>query len=114
MEFTYAITQGDSLVNRLRQQVLALNSEEHINNAPGQIVILRMISLADYGSARVDANKLKMFPGIKYILEKFEREYLLKQTDDKKIITGLHPSRSKLLCDLLFDEFLITRKDEVS
>ncbi|WGQ08946.1 hypothetical protein QG516_20755 [Pedobacter gandavensis] len=114
MEFTYAITQGDSLVNRLQQQVLALKIEEQSNKTTGQIAILRMISLADYGGARIDVNKLKLLPGIQIIVEKFEREYLLKHTADKKYITGLHPIRSKLLCDLLFDEFLITRKDEVT
>jgi hypothetical protein len=114
MEFTYAITQGDSLLNRLQQQILLLNEEEQNNKAPGQIAILRMISLADYTGARIDASKLKALAGIQFIIQKFEREYLLKQTDDKKYITGLHPIRSTLLCELLFDEFLFSRKDEVA
>jgi hypothetical protein len=114
MEFTYAITQGDSLLNRLQQQVLLLNEEEQNNKTPGQIAILRMISLADYTGARIDASKLKALPGVQFIIQKFEREYLLKQTDDKKYIIGLHPIRSTLLCELLFDEFLFSRKDEMA
>lgn len=113
MEFTYAITQGESLFNRLQQQVLLLNVEEQAQKAPGQLALLRIISLADFFGARINVAKLKLFPGIQFIIQKFEREYLLKQIDDKKYITGLHPIRSKLLCDLLFDEFAVTRKDEI-
>lgn len=114
MEFTYAITQGDSLAHRLQQQVLLLNAEEQNNRVLGQIAFLRTLSLADYAGARINVNNLKVLPGIQFIIEKFEREYLLKQTENHKYITGLHPIRSTLLCDLLFDEFLFTRKDEVA
>lgn len=114
MEFTYAITQGDSLAHRLQQQVLLLNAEEQNNQVLGQIAFLRTLSLADYTGARIDVSNLKTLPGIQFIIQKFEREYLLKQTENQKYITGLHPIRSTLLCDLLFDEFVFARKDEVA
>jgi hypothetical protein len=69
MELTYAITQGDSLLNRLQQQVLLLNEEEQNNKAPGQIAVLRMISLADYTGVRIDASKLKALPGFNLLFK---------------------------------------------
>jgi len=113
LEFTHAITQGDSLRNRLRNQLAELHREENNNIVLGQLEFLRIISFADSLGARVDAQRVKHYPNIKVIIEKFEQEYLIKHSYDKKSLTGLHPIRSKLLVDLLFDDLVVCKNDYV-
>ncbi len=111
LEFTYSITHGNSLKLRLKQQVSALVNEANRTGNYTAIEILRMISVADAYGGAIAASKLSKYPDLQFILENFEKEYLAKRTDNKKYITGLHPVRSMILNEILFDEFITNKSD---
>ncbi len=113
LEFIHGITQGSSLRDKLKAQVAQLTKEE-TESPTGQLDLLRMVSLADAYGARIDATLIRDIPNVKLILDKFEKEYLLKHSTDRKYLTGLHPIRSMVLVEILFDEFIVCRRDYVS
>lgn len=57
LEFVYSITQGNSLQNKLKQQVQQLRNENNQGSNP-QIEFLRIVSLADSLGAKIDVSKL--------------------------------------------------------
>ncbi|NIJ52463.1 hypothetical protein [Dyadobacter arcticus] len=112
LELVYSIVQGDSLKNRLRQQISNIAGDENSNGGlEGQIHFLRIISLISAFDGHIDAGKIKKYPNILFIVEKFEREYLIKNDSSAKLLTGLHPVRSRILCELLFDNFSAEKRD---
>lgn len=111
LEFIYPITHGNSLKLRLKQQVSALVDEANITGNHAAIEILRMISIADAYGGAIAASKLSNYTSLQFILENFEKEYLIKRTDNNKYITGLHPVRSTILNEILFDEFVTYKSD---
>lgn len=111
LEFIYSLVQGDSLKNKLKQQILQISSEQ--TNVNTQLDLLRIVSLSDTLNAQVEISKISHYQGLQFILEKFEREFLLKLSEDRKCIIGLHPVRSAILIEILFDEFT-TYKSEYS
>lgn len=102
LEFVYSITQGSSLRNKLNQQVQQILKEEGIINNP-QIDFLRIVSLADSLGAKIDISKLDSNVDYHFIIEKLEKEYLLRKSTNRKYIEGLHIVRSKTLVNILFD-----------
>jgi len=110
LEFVYSITQGDSLHNKLKQQVQQIVKEDGLSNNQ-QIEFLRIASLADSLGAKIDVSKLDSNIDYQFIIEKLENEYLIKKSSDKKYIQGLHIVRSQKLVEILFDEFT-SRKEE--
>lgn len=104
LEFVYSITQGDSLHNKLNQQVQQILKEGGLTNN-AQIDFLRIVSLADSLGAKVDISKLDSDVDYYFIIEKLEREYLIRKTSDKSYIEGLHMVRSKTLVNILFDNY---------
>jgi len=113
LEFIHAITQGSSLKDKLEAQVVRLTKEE-VERSTGQLKLLRTLCLADAYGARIDVKLIQDIPNIKLIIDKFEKEYLLKHSIDGKYLSGLHPIRSMLLVDVLFDEFVTCKKDEIA
>ena len=110
LEFVYSITQGNSLQNRLKQQVQQLRTESN-KGLHNQIDFLRIVSLADSLGARIDVSKLDSNIDYQFMIEKLENEYLVKKSLDRKYIQGLHLIRSQKLVEILFDEFLIYKKE---
>jgi len=110
LEFVYSITQGDSLRNKLKQQVQQILKEESLSNNQ-QIEFLRIVSLADSLGAKIDVSKLDSNIDYQFIIEKLENEYLIKKSSDKKYIQGLHIVRSQKLVEILFDEFTSRKED---
>lgn len=113
LEFVYSITQGESLKNKLVQQIGQIKKEAIDTNNFGQIELLRIISFADIYGARIDVAKLKGNSKDQFAVERFEKEYLVRQVNEKKHIVGLHPIRSNVIVDILFDEFITSKKDYV-
>ncbi|WP_028978186.1 hypothetical protein [Sporocytophaga myxococcoides] len=104
LEFVYSITQGDSLRNKLKQQVQQILKEDGLsNNQP--IEFLRIVSLADSMGAKIDVSKLDSNFDYQFIIEKLENEYLIKKSADKQYIQGLHIVRSQKLLEILFNEY---------
>lgn len=104
LEFVYSITQGDSLYNKLNQQVQQILLEDGLTNNP-QIDFLRTVSLADAFGAKIDVNKLDTDTDYHFIIKKLEDEYLIRKSPDKKSIQGLHIVRSQILVNILFDNY---------
>lgn len=107
LEFTYLITQGDSLRDRLSQQVAHLQNEvrEGRLSAP-EMELLRLTSVASAFEARLQLKPLVEtleLPAPQSTLSLFEKEYLLRATDSGAGVEGLHPIRSTMLTDLLSD-----------
>ena len=110
LEFVYSITQGDSLFNKLKQQIIQIQQESN-QNTNQQIEFLRIVSLADSVGAKIDVSKLSSNIDYQFIIEKLENEYLVKKSSDRKYIQGLHIVRSQKLTEILFDEFINHKED---
>ena len=105
LEYVYLLTQGNSLKVRLKNQVEKLEIAEKII----ELEILRYVCLADSFNSKINYRKLSEHLKINRQLSQsyiktLEKEYLLKFSEDKSYLRGLHPLRSKLLCEVLFDE----------
>lgn len=107
LEFVYLVTQGESLRQRLSQQVKRLEDECRLGQLNAkELELLRLVSVASAFEAR-----LKLRPLIEHLslsvprrtLELFEKEYLLRRSDDSSLLQGLHPIRSAILTELLTD-----------
>lgn len=107
MEFIYLVTQGDSLRRRLSQQVAHLENEVREGGMDtAELELLRLTSIASASEARL---LLKPLVGHLHLsaprttLGLFEKEYLLRVSDDGSRVQGLHPIRSMILAELLTD-----------
>jgi hypothetical protein len=118
MEFIYLVTQGDSLRQRLSQQVAHLENEAREGRMDAaEIELLRLTSIASASEAR-----LKLKPLVEQLrlrapqstLRLFEKEYLLRVSDDGSRVQGLHPIRSTILTGLLTDPALASWADGAS
>lgn len=110
LELVYSLTQGESLHNKLKQQVQQIRKEVGLTNNL-QIEFLKIVSLADAFGAKIEVSKLDTNVDYQYIIEKLENEYLIKISDDRKCIGGLHIVRSQKLVEILFDEFVNGKED---
>ncbi|AWM13258.1 hypothetical protein DI487_04855 [Flavobacterium sediminis] len=105
LEYVYLLNQGDKLKVRLQNQVRRLEKENRID----ELEILRFVCLCDSYSSKINyvalITSLNINIGISNsFVDLLENEYLLKFNENKKYLTGLHPIRSKLLCEILFSE----------
>lgn len=105
LEYVYLINQGDTLKARLESQISRLEQEEKIS----ELETLRFVCLSDSYGAKINYKKLIDFIQINKslsnrVVKNLEREYLLKFTENKEFLTGLHPIRSEILCDILFKD----------
>lgn len=110
LEFIYTITQGTFITQKLSQQIAQVQSEAFNSNNYSAIELLRQVCLADYYSLKIEVSKLPKRAGIDYIIQRFEKEYLLRVSEDGKYLNGLHPVRSAIIVNLLFDKSLATRR----
>jgi len=110
MEFVYLVTKGNSLRERLSQQVRYLKDEVREGRMQqAELELLKLVSVASAYEAH-----LKVKPLVKHLnlavpdrtLELLEKEYLLRQSADGSLVYGLHPLRSAILVDLLTDTTL--------
>lgn len=106
LEYVYLITQGDTLKTRLEQQIKKIEERVLINNTD-ELEILRYVCLADSLNSKINYKRLASSLNIKapkLYIDYFEKEYLLQYSNNKEYLTGLHPIRSKMLCEILFHE----------
>lgn len=105
LEFVYLVTQGESLPAKLKSQIDRI-IDEQTEIAKDKIKLLRIVALADCFNARILYREIAIhlkLDNISRLTELLEREYLIKLSDEKSFLTGLHPVRSGLLKKLLFD-----------
>lgn len=109
LEFVYLVTQGASLRERLSAQVRRIRDEvANGQRASGDLDLLRIVAVASAGNARLHAVPLATSLHLddpSHSLERLEKEYLLRVTEDGTIIEGLHAVRSTILVQLLTDIF---------
>ncbi len=114
LEFTYLVTQGNTLKDRLKQQIENIEKRISQGEESTQLELLKIVSLASAYDGKVDLSSLLSnleLSAPKYILQLFEKEYLLRRSENGKYLTGLHSIRSKILIDILFDP-VISPKNE--
>ena len=109
MEFVYLVSRTETLRERLRQQVDAIRDAAMDSQASkAALDLLAMVSFASALAARIDLASLREhLPGLDLgrIVERLEREYLVRRRDEGHRLEGLHPVRSRLLADILGDGF---------
>ena len=117
LEYVYFITQGFTLKSRLKEQ-LRLIQEKVESKGTKEIEILRFVSLSDSFNSKINYKELIQYLQIDnplLYIEYFEKEYLLQLSSDKMYLTGLHPVRSQIIADILFDnEGFINRTDYIN
>ena len=114
LEFIYLVTQGESLRERLKQQVTRLSDEaRRREREPGEIELLTLVSVASAFDAQLKVKPLidslkdsLRLAAPQRTFELFENEYLLRISADGSLVKGLHPIRSEILVDLLTDTII--------
>lgn len=106
LEFVYLITQNESLSAKLNSQINQIRRDTS-EFGKEKIKLLRHIVLADCFGSRVKLKELNDFlqlnSEILFLIDLLQKEYLIKISGDKSHIIGLHPVRSEIIKNLLFD-----------
>lgn len=106
IEYTYLLTKGEMIQDRLKYQISTLNK---VQSSGSKLEILRMVSLADCMNIKIRTSNL-ITHIVKTVgfqqdrgetLKELENEYFLNF--EAQYILGLHPVRSKHLVDLLHE-----------
>lgn len=107
LEFIYLVTQGNSLRDRLSEQVKRIEDEARENQERAkEIDFLRLVAVASAYEARLKLKPLVEYlqlPSPRRAVELMEKEYLLRVSEDGALVQGVHPIRSQILTELLTD-----------
>jgi hypothetical protein len=101
IEFTYFLTNNQTLTERLKGQINSLLLEKIPDT---WFDILKVVSLAGKVGGKVSASKLKEITKCATFtsaIQRFTDEYLVRETSDKIYIEALHPIRASILDDVL-------------
>ncbi|HPE55742.1 MAG TPA: hypothetical protein P5514_14055 [Bacteroidales bacterium] len=114
LEFVYLITQNESLSAKLKSQINKIRSDSStLGNE--KIKILRYIVLADCYGSKIKLKEFNSFLNLQndilFLTELLKKEYLIKLTGDNTFIVGLHPVRSGIIKELLFDNEIHVASD---
>jgi len=119
LEFTYLITQKESLPEKLKSQINKIR-EASFNHENGldkiKLKLLRYVVLADSFGARIKYHEIANHLGLEdlsYITNLLEKEYLLQTVENNSFITGLHPVRSIIIKEILFGNDLHLASDYI-
>lgn len=106
IEYVYLITQGQMLESRLREQVRNIEKEE--NGGVVKLETLRLVTLADVCSIKIETLKLNQFLRNENLLRQIDKRTLYQQLEkeysicfENDYIEGLHPVRSSHLLNIL-------------
>ncbi len=110
LEFVFFLNQGQSLRNRLQNQIARIREESRKSNDPDQVQLLKLVAVAGAHDCRLNLLKtvqhLRLFDA-KQTIEWFQNEYLLRPFFNGEYLEALHPVRAGLmaevLCDAVFD-----------
>lgn len=108
LEFVYLVTQRQELRARLSDQVRRLRTEAQ-STGTAAIDFLRLASVIVATGARAELAPLASVAGLhdaEHVVSGMEREYLLRLSDNGRLVGGLHPIRSQILAELLTDPVL--------
>ncbi|MBX7133951.1 MAG: hypothetical protein K1X67_14860 [Fimbriimonadaceae bacterium] len=108
MEFTYLLTQSESLHNRLTTQIRFLREQVRQGKiSTTEVELLRWVAVASAFGARIDLRRVGSalsLPDPGQTVAMFEREYLLRVDEKGRYLCGLHPIRSTIIAHILTDE----------
>jgi len=105
IEYTYLLTRGEMIRERLQAQIRKIKDDR---SPAAKTEILRLVAIADCLNLKIDTGKLVQFihQTISFdsqdrgeVLNELHNEYFLNF--DRKYIEGLHPIRSQHLLELL-------------
>ena len=114
LEFVYLITQGNTLSERLKNQIKRIEEEAKTEDDYKKIELLKLVSLTCAYGGMIDLKKTIVylkFNSPRVIIESLEKEYLIRKTHEGQYLEGLHPLRSKVLTELLFDDTFSIKED---
>lgn len=107
LEFVYLITQTESLRDVLTAQVQRLRNEVQSGQISDSVLrLLHISALATSFESRVKVRPLAEHLNLANpsgILQRFEKEYLLRASVDQRNVEALHPVRSTILAEILDD-----------
>ncbi|XOF32718.1 MAG: hypothetical protein ACL93V_11875 [Candidatus Electrothrix sp. YB6] len=110
LEFVHLLTHTQNLRNRLQQQYEQIAGEVDRQQRSGNdLKLIRQVAVAGTCGARIDLAKLAQLPGnatLKQSINRLEKEYLLRRSNDARHLTGLHPVRSEVLTSIIADPVL--------
>lgn len=105
LEFIFQLTQTTTLRQRLEAQVNRIRDEVREKSlSPDELKFLCLTAIATAYEARLNTRKLTSYlslPTPERTLQFYEREYLIRISDEGQYIEGLHAIRSGILADLL-------------
>ncbi|MCI5120367.1 MAG: hypothetical protein D3908_04065, partial [Candidatus Electrothrix sp. AUS4] len=112
LEFVHLLTHTENLRNRLQQQYEQIAGEvDCLQRSENDLKLIRQVAVAGACGARIDLAKLAQLPGnatLKQSINRLEKEYLLRRSNDARHLTGLHPVRSEILASIIADPVLCT------
>ncbi|MCI5149208.1 MAG: hypothetical protein D3916_07455, partial [Candidatus Electrothrix sp. MAN1_4] len=116
LEFVHLLTHTENLRHRLQKQynqiVEEINCRKKVNysqRSENDLKLIRQVAVAGACGARIDLAKLAQLPGnatLKQSINRLEKEYLLRRSNDARHLTGLHPVRSEILTSIIADPVL--------
>lgn len=116
LEFVYLMTHSESLSEKLKSQINKIRKDSDIISSD-KINLLRYVVLADYFGSKIKLKEINQFlkpqKEITLLLDLLQNEYLIRISGDRTFISGLHPVRSKIIKDLLFDNEINIELDYV-
>jgi len=116
LEFVYLITHSESLSEKLKSQINKIRKDSDIISSD-KINLLRYVVLADCFGSKIKLKEINQFlkpqKEITLLLDLLQNEYLIRISGDRTYISGLHPVRSKIIKDLLFDNEINIELDYV-
>lgn len=116
LEFVHLVTQRQELKARLSDQMRRLRDESVMTGDDTKIEFLRRVAVASAGGARLRLKPLAddvALPDPDAVIVAMEREFLLRVSDDRSLVGGLHPIRSQLLRELLTDDVLAPWQEQL-
>lgn len=107
LEFIHLLTHTETLQERLKKQYNRIVDEIDCNQRPeNDLKLIEYVAVAGACGARIDLSKLSSSHTQLRSIERLEKEYLLRVSNDKKYLIGLHPIRSKVLTSIIIDPVL--------
>lgn len=113
LEFTYLITQGSTLKEKLTGQITRIREE----SAEMELDFLRIVSIIGMFGGKTDLKSVRSEIELKdpvHVINLFQKEYFIRQSENGRYLEPLHPIRSKILVEILSDEYLQPLKEDVT
>ena len=107
LEYVYLLTQTETLRDRLKEQVKRLKTETRDKQlSPNELTLLKLAAVITAYEGRIHLQTLSAqlkLPDLSSTLQNYEKEYLIRVSNDQQYIEALHPIRSHILTNLLID-----------